>query len=163
MERIALQNLIKWNTNKRKKPLIVWGARQVGKTYLVKDIFAETYYKDSYIYVDFKKDDNIRDLCEKTANAEKIIEYLSLLKGKQISENTLLIFDEVQECPNFISSLKYFCQDFREISVIATGSMVHIKLQRETKKRGAKENNKFMFPVGKINQITIYPMIFDEF
>lgn len=163
MERIALQNLIKWNTDKRKKPLIVWGARQVGKTYLVKDIFAETYYKNSYIYVDFKKDDDIRDFCEKTANAEKIIEYLSLLKGRQITENTLLIFDEVQECPNIISSLKYFCQDFREIPVMATGSMVRIKLQRETKKRGAKESNKFLFPVGKINQITVYPMTFDEF
>ena len=163
MERIALQNLMKWNMNKRKKPLIVWGARQVGKTYLVKDIFAETYYKDNYIYIDFKKEDDVREFCEKTANAEKIIEYLSLFKAKQITENTLLIFDEVQECPNIISSLKYFCQDFREIPVIATGSMVRIKLQRETKKRGAKENNKFLFPVGKINQITIYPMTFDEF
>lgn len=163
MERIALQNLMKWNMNKRKKPLIVWGARQVGKTYLVKDIFAETYYKDNYIYIDFKKEDDVREFCEKTANAEKIIEYLSLFKAKQITENTLLIFDEVQECPNIISSLKYFCQDFREIPVIATGSMVRIKHQRETKKRGAKENNKFLFPVGKINQITIYPMTFDEF
>lgn len=163
MERIALQNLINWNNNKRKKPLIVWGARQVGKTYLVKDIFAETYYKNSYIYIDCKKDDDVREFCEKTANAEKIIEYLSLLKGKQITEKTLLIFDEVQECPNIISSLKYFCQDFREIPVIATGSMVRIKLQRETKKRGANGNNKFLFPVGKINQITVYPMTFDEF
>ena len=163
MERIALQNLIEWNMNKRKKPLIVWGARQVGKTYLVKDIFAETFYKNSYIYVDIKKDDDVREFCESTANAERIIEYLSLLKGKQIDKNTLLIFDEVQECPNIISSLKYFCQDFREIPVIATGSMVGIKLQRETKKRGAQENNKFLFPVGKINQITIYPMTFDEF
>ena len=74
-----------------------------------------------------------------------------------------MIFDEVQECPNIISSLKYFCQDFREIPVIATGSMVRIKLQRETHKRGAKEGDKFLFPVGKINQITIYPMTFDEF
>lgn len=86
-----------------------------------------------------------------------------MFKGKQIDENTLLIFDEVQECPNIISSLKYFCQDFREIPVIATGSMVRIKLQRETKKRGSKENDKFLFPVGKINQMTVYPMTFDEF
>lgn len=70
---------------------------------------------------------------------------------------------EIQECPNIISSLKYFCQDFREIPVIATGSMVRIKLQRETRKRGPKDNNKFLFPVGKINQITVYPMTFDEF
>lgn len=163
MERIALQKLIDWNESKKKKPLIVWGARQVGKTYLIKDIFAETYYKKNYIYIDCKIEDEIREFCSNTANAEKIIEYISLLKGKQITEKTLLIFDEVQECPNIISALKYFCQDFREIPVIATGSMVRIKLQRETHKRGTKENSKFLFPVGKINQITVYPMTFDEF
>ncbi|MBD5537397.1 MAG: ATP-binding protein [Lachnospiraceae bacterium] len=163
MERIATQKLIEWNHNKRKKPLIVWGARQVGKTYLIKDIFAETYYKDAYIYIDCKIEDEIRDFCSKTANAEKIIEFVSLFKGRQITENTLLIFDEVQECPNIISALKYFCQDFRQIPVIATGSMVRIKIQRETHKRGAADNSKFLFPVGKINQITVYPMTFDEF
>lgn len=163
MERIALQKLVAWNNDPRKKPLIVWGARQVGKTYLVKELFANTYYKDNYIYIDCKKEDEVREFCSQTANAEKIIEYLSLLKGKQITENTLLIFDEIQECPNIISSLKYFCQDFRQIPVIATGSMVRIKLQRETHKRGAADNGKFLFPVGKINQITVYPMTFDEF
>ena len=163
MERIALQKLIDWNDNERKKPLIVWGARQVGKTYLVEELFAKKYYKNNYIYVDCKKEDEIREFCSKTANAEKIIEYISLRKGKQINEKTLLIFDEVQECPNIISSLKYFCQDFREIPIIATGSMVRIKLQRETHKRGSRENDKFLFPVGKINQLTIYPMTFDEF
>ena len=163
MERIALQKLIEWNENKRKKPLIVWGARQVGKTYLVEELFAKKYYENNYIYVDCKKEDEIREFCSKTANAEKIIEYISLRKGKAINEKTLLIFDEVQECPNIISSLKYFCQDFRDIPVIATGSMVRIKLQRETRKRGVNENDKFLFPVGKINQITIYPMTFDEF
>ena len=163
MDRIALQKLIDWNNNKRKKPLIIWGARQVGKTYLAEELFAKKIYKNNYIYIDCKKEDEIRDFCSKTANAKKIIEYISLSKGKQINEKTLLIFDEVQECPNIISSLKYFCQDFREIPVIATGSMVRIKLQRETHKRGSRENGKFLFPVGKINQITIYPMTFDEF
>lgn len=163
MERMALQKLIDWNNNKRKKPLIIWGARQVGKTYLVEELFAKKYYKNSYIYIDCKKEDEIREFCSETANAEKIIEYISLRKGKQINERTLLIFDEVQECPNIISSLKYFCQDFREVPVIVTGSMVRIKLQRETHKRGSKENDKFLFPVGKINQLTIYPMTFDEF
>ncbi len=163
MERNALQELLNWNTNQRKKPLIVWGARQVGKTYLIKDIFAETYYKDNYIYIDCKIEDDVREFCSKTANAGKIIEYLSLYKDRQIDKNTLLIFDEVQECPNIISSLKYFCQDYRQIPVIATGSMVRIKIQRETHKRGSSENDKFLFPVGKINQLTIYPMSFDEF
>ncbi len=162
MERLAMQNLISWNDNKKRKPLIVWGARQVGKTYLVKDLFAEKYYKNNYIYIDFKIDTEVNDFCARTANAEKIIEYISLLKGKQITENTLLIFDEIQECPNIISALKYFCQDFRSIPVITTGSMVRIKIQRTTHKRGIAEE-KFLFPVGKINQITIYPLSFDEF
>lgn len=125
--------------------------------------FREKYYPNRYIYVDCKKEDEIRDFCSGTANAEKIIEYISLRKGQQLNEQTLLIFDEVQECPNILSSLKYFCQDYREIPVIATGSMVRIKLQRETHKRGARDNDKFLFPVGKINQMTVYPMTFDEF
>jgi len=163
MERIALQKLVEWNNNERKKPLIIWGARQVGKTYLIQELFAKRYYANNYVYVDCKKEDEIRNFCSETANAEKIIEYISLRKGKQIDEKTLLIFDEVQECPNIISSLKYFCQDFRNIPVIATGSMVRIKLQRELHKRGSKDNGKFLFPVGKINQITVYPMTLDEF
>lgn len=163
MERTALQKLADWDSNKRKKPLIVWGARQVGKTYLILELFAKKYYPNRYIYVDCKKEDEIRDFCSGTANAEKIIEYISLRKGQQLNEQTLLIFDEVQECPNILSSLKYFCQDYREIPVIATGSMVRIKLQRETHKRGARDNGKFLFPVGKINQMTVYPMTFDEF
>ena len=161
MERNALQKLTDWKNDRNRKPLIVWGARQVGKTYLVKDLFAEKYFRDSYI--DCKIEDEVREFCSETANAGKIIEYLSLLKGKRIDENTLLIFDEVQECPNIISSLKYFCQDFRQIPVIATGSMVRIKIQRETTKRGSKENGRFLFPVGKINQMTVCPMTFDEF
>lgn len=163
MERIATQKLIEWNHSTRRKPLMVWGARQVGKTYLIKDIFAETFYKDQYIYIDCKKEDEVRAFCSATANAEKIIEYISLLKGQPITEDTLLIFDEVQECPNIISSLKYFCQDFRQIPVIATGSMVRIKIQRETHKRGTAGSSQFLFPVGKIDQLTIYPMSFDEF
>lgn len=163
MERIALQQLIDWNNSKNRKPLIVWGARQAGKTYLVKEIFAKTYYKNSYIYIDFKIEDEIREFCFHTANPAKIIEYISLRKEHPVNGNTLLIFDEVQECPNIISSLKYFCQDFSEIPVIATGSMVRIKLQRETHKRGPAAKGKFLFPVGKINQLTIYPMSLDEF
>lgn len=163
MERNAMQELIRWNEKKRRKPLVVWGARQVGKTYLIKDLFAEEYYKGNYIYIDFKKEDEIREFCTNTANAEKIIEYISLRKGKKITKDTLLVFDEVQECLNVVSALKYFCQDFPEIPVIATGSMVRIKLQRETHKRGVADKKQFLFPVGKINQITVYSMTFDEF
>ncbi len=92
--------------------------------------------KYNYIYIDCKIEDEIREFCSKTVNAEKIIEYVSLFKGKKITDQTLLIFDEVQECPNIVSALKYFCQDFRQVPVIVTGSMVRIKIQRETHKRG---------------------------
>lgn len=162
MKRSANKELVKWNNSSSRKPLIVWGARQVGKTYLVKDIFAAKYYPDNHIYIDFKIEDEIRNYCLETANAQKIIEFISLAKGRQIDKDTLLIFDEVQECPNIVSALKYFCQDFRDIPVIATGSMVRTKIQRELNKRGG-QSEKFLFPVGKINQITLYPMTFDEF
>ena len=141
MDRNALQNLIEWKNNERKKPLIVWGARQVGKTYLIRDIFAETYFKDSYVYLDFKTENEVRAFCSETEKPEKIIEYITLLKGKRITEETLLIFDEIQECPNIISALKYFCQDYRRIPVIATGSMVRIRIQRETNKRGSADKD----------------------
>ena len=94
MERIAMRDLIRWNESKRRKPLIVWGARQVGKTYLVRNLFAETYYKGNYIYIDCKKEETVRTYCEQTADAGKIIEYISLRVGKKIADGTLLIFDE---------------------------------------------------------------------
>lgn len=162
MERNALEDLVKWNNDNRRKPLIVWGARQVGKTYLVLELFAKKYYPNRYIYIDFKIEDEIRNFCMQTADAKKIIEYISLSLEKEINSDTLLIFDEIQECPNIISALKYFCQNYRDIPVIATGSMVRIKLHRQTHKRGVT-NDKFLFPVGKINQVTIYPVSFDEY
>ena len=110
MIRKALNELIEWNNRKRRKPLIVWGARQVGKTYLIRDIFAEEYYPKRYIYLDFKEEDELKEFCNKTVNPSKIIEYISILKNKPIKDDTLLIFDEIQECKNIISSLKYFCQ-----------------------------------------------------
>ena len=163
MYRNTLESLKKWNDNPRRKPMIVWGARQVGKTYLVRDIFAETFYKDRYLYIDFRIEDDIRDYCEKHVSAKEIVEFIAAVKNRRIDRDTLLIFDEIQECPGIITALKYFCQDMREIPVIATGSMVRIKLQRLSRKRGTKTNNPFLFPVGKINQITVYPMTFDEY
>lgn len=87
----------------------------------MKNFLPSLSIKNSYIYIGCKKEDEIREFCFQTASAEKIIEYISLRKGREINKDTLLIFDEVQECPNIISSLKYFCQDFREIPVIVTG------------------------------------------
>lgn len=159
MERNASKYLQNWNTSKRRKPLMIWGARQVGKTYLVKDLFAEKYYKDNYIYVDFKENRNIRDQLKNRTSPKEIMEYLSLQFRKQINKDTLLIFDEVQDCSSIITSLKYFCQDYREIPVIATGSLVRIKL----KTKPEDDEDEVLFPVGKIDELYIYPLTFDEY
>ena len=158
MERTAIKILEKWLKNPLRKPMIVWGARQVGKTYLIRDQFAEQYFPDNTIYIDFRIEKEIADYCAEHVNPQEIISFISLFKKKPINENTLLIFDEVQECPAIITSLKYFCQDYRKYPVIATGSMVRIKIQRLSRNK-----EPFLFPVGKINQMTLYPMTFDEF
>ncbi len=163
MYRNAITELEKWKNNPRRKPMMIWGARQVGKTYLIRDIFAETHYKGSYIYIDCRVENDICNFCESHVSAKEIVEFISAVKNKRIDENSLLIFDEIQECPGLITALKYFCQDMRQIPVIATGSMVRIKLQRLNKKRGNGSGKPFLFPVGKINQLTVYPMSYDEF
>lgn len=161
MKRNALQDLVTWNNSKNRKPLIVWGARQTGKTYLIKELFAKKYFPNSYVYIDLRLEDGIREYCSQTVNPKQIIDYIELSKQTKINANTLLIFDEVQECPGIITSLKYFCQDYSDIPVIATGSMVRIKLKRINNDK--KNINQFLFPVGKINQLTLYPMTFDEY
>ena len=163
MKRKYLTNLINWYNNPKRKPLIIWGARQVGKTYLVKKIFGEEYIKTNYVYIDFRIEDDIREYCNNNIDPKKIMNFISSTKNIKIDDNTLLIFDEIQECLGIITSLKYFCQDYRKQPVIATGSMVRIKLNRISKKRGVSNGNKFLFPVGKINQLTIYPLCFEEF
>ena len=142
---------------------MVWGARQVGKSYLIKNLFAERYFKNNYIYVDCRTDYEFVNYCESHVNASDVINYLSLDRGIKISEKTLIIFDEAQECLPIVTLMKYFCQDFREIPIIVTGSMVRIKIQREDRKRGNGSNSKFLFPVGKINQLTMYQLDFEEF
>ena len=163
MKRLALKKIIKWMDNPNRKPLIIWGARQVGKTYLIKNIFAEEYYKSNYVYVDFRIENEIREYCENIIDPKKIMEFISSTKNVKIKFDTLLIFDEIQECLGIITSLKYFCQDYRKQPVIATGSMVRTKLNRSANKRGIKKNEKFLFPVGKINQISLFPITFEEF
>ena len=163
MYRKYIENLIEWKNSHNRKPLMVWGARQVGKTYLIKEIFAKEYFPNKYIYVDCRTERSFVDYCMEHVNAKEIIEYLSLDRDMVIDKDTLLIFDEAQECLPIITLMKYFCQDFKEIPVIVTGSMVRIKIQRENRKRGLGNKDKFLFPVGKINQLTIYPMNFEEF
>jgi len=163
MKRLQVSELVRWLNKANRKPLIVWGARQIGKSYLVKDLFAEEYFPNSHIYIDFRLEAKIRDFCMETVNPAEIMEFISIEKNKKITEDTLLIFDEIQECPSIITSLKYFCQDFRKQPVIATGSMVRIKIKRITHKRGSESKEEFLFPVGKIDQLNMHPMTFDEF
>lgn len=163
MYRKYIENLIEWKESFNRKPLIVWGARQVGKTYLIKEIFAKEFFPNKYIYVDCRTEHNFVDYCIEHVNAKEVIEYLSLDRDMVIDKDTLLIFDEAQECLPIITLMKYFCQDFKEIPVIVSGSMVRIKIQREHSRRGLGNKNQFLFPVGKINQLTIYPMNFEEF
>ncbi len=148
----------------------MYGARQIGKTYLIKEIFAERYYKDNYIYIDFKKDNDVRDYINGNgkgsgpiSDAKKIIEYLSLREKRVINKNTLLIFDEIQEALPIITALKYFKQDYSEIPVIATGSMVRIKIKRNQKISNQHALEGFFFPVGAIEEIYIHPISFEEF
>lgn len=159
MERIKIKELEKWLKSSYRKPLIVWGARQVGKTYLVKELFAKRYFND-FIYIDLKKDDQARSFFSTTSDADKYITYIETRFGKKLNSETLLIFDEVQQCHQVLSSLKYFCQDHRDIPVIATGSLVRLSIKQQDKK---KNDDDFLFPVGKIDSINIYPVTFDEY
>lgn len=163
MFRKYIDDLTRWLNGQNRKPLLVWGARQVGKSYLIKDIFAEEYFKGKYIYVDCRTDHEFVDYCQSHVNVSDVINYLSLDRGMEIKSDTLLIFDEAQECLPIVTLMKYFCQERKEIPVIVTGSMVRIKIQRENRKRGNAKRGQFLFPVGKINQLTIYPLDFEEF
>ncbi|HBX25495.1 MAG TPA: ATPase, partial [Firmicutes bacterium] len=163
MERKYLSKLVEWLNDPFRKPLMVWGARQVGKSYLIKDLFAERYFKNRYVYIDCRTEQGFVSFCEKHINVEEVLNYISLDKGTIIDKNTLLIFDEAQECLPVVTLMKYFCQEHRDIPVIVTGSMVRIKIKRENVKRGSGEKNQFLFPIGNINQLTIYPMNFGEF
>lgn len=162
METKYLKDLIEWNNSKYRKPLIVYGARQVGKTYLIKNLFAEKYYKNKYIYIDFINNKKFSEFCFKHQNVDEIINYLSLEYNLLIDKNILLIFDEVQECLPIITLLKYFNQEKREIPIIVTGSMVRIKLKRENNKRGPN-NSSYLFPIGQINELNMYPLDFVEY
>lgn len=159
MKRNGLNTLKNWNSSRNRKPLVVWGARQVGKTYLIKELFAKEWYKNSFIYIDLNNDSDYRDFFKTTCNPKEMIHYIESREGMRINGNTLLIFDEIQACLNVLVSLKYFCQDYREIPVIATGSLVRTKMMRDKK----EIDETFLFPVGKINELNLYPLTFDEY
>lgn len=159
MERIYLSKILSWYQKKdRRKPLVIWGARQTGKTYLVKEMFAKNFTKD-YVYIDLKKDQRAAEYFSETVDDEKYLRFIESNYGKVISEECPLIIDEAQTVPNVLTSLKYFNQDHPELPVIVTGSMVRLALQRACRNGG----DNVMFPVGKINSLLMYPMGFEEY
>lgn len=151
MEREAIHNLVKWKESKRRKPLIIEGARQVGKTWLVKE-FASKHYKD-LIYINFEEMSFLRNLFDIDFDVYRIIEMIeSATHQKCIPEETLIFFDEIQEAPNGVTALKYFKENMPQQHIIAAGSLLGISLHRH-----------ISFPVGKVQFMTLYPMSFYEF
>ena len=152
MKRKLMDKLIAWKNQDDRKPLILLGARQTGKTWLMEE-FAKNEF-DNYVKVDFMYEENMRSLFDQDLNPERIIKEIELRTNTRINpEHTLLIFDEVQEAPKCITSLKYFCEKARSYHVIAAGSYMGIAVRKKD----------VSFPVGKVNQLTLHPMCFSEF
>lgn len=151
MERLLLQELVKWKEKADRKPLILRGARQVGKTWLLKD-FGAKYFED-VCYVNFEQKDTLSIIFEGVLSPKRIIEQLSLYYAKKIQpEKTLVIFDEVQEMPRALTSLKYFAEEAPEYAICCAGSLLGVALHKGTS-----------FPVGKVDFLDLYPLSFQEF
>ncbi|MBN2778545.1 MAG: ATP-binding protein [Bacteroidales bacterium] len=151
MKREALNNLIKWKNSSTRKPLIVRGARQVGKTWLLKK-FGKTQY-DKFVYVNFEATPSLKELFKADLNVERIVSVLEIHSGIKITpDDTLIIFDEIQEAPSGLTSLKYFCEDAPEFHIVAAGSLLGLSMP-----------NKSSFPVGKVDFLDLNPMSFLEF
>ena len=150
-KRNAIQDLINWKNDEERKPLVLKGARQVGKTWLMK-AFGKNHYK-SFVYFNFDEEDELKSIFEVNKNPQRILELLSLICGEKIlPRETLIIFDEIQECPEALNTLKYFKEKANEYHVIAAGSLLGTLL--------AKPKS---YPVGMVNLLDIYPMNFEEF
>ncbi len=151
MYRNAIQKLYQWKEDKYRKPLIIQGARQVGKTWLMKE-FGQKAYQD-YIYINFDSNSRMSELFSSDLNPQRLILGLELYSGKKIlPSDTLIIFDEVQEVPRALSSLKYFCEDAPQYHIICAGSLLGIALHQGTS-----------FPVGKTDFLKLYPLSYQEF
>lgn len=151
MYRIAIERLFKWKESKYRKPLIIEGARQVGKTWLMKE-FGRQAYQDT-VYVNFDSNSKMAELFASDLNTDRLIMGLELYAGRKIDpDNTLLIFDEVQEVPRALTSLKYFCENAPQFHIVCAGSLLGIALHQGTS-----------FPVGKVDFLKLYPLSFKEF
>lgn len=151
MYRIAIQKLFKWKESNYRKPLIIQGARQVGKTWLMKE-FGKQAYKHT-VYINFDSNPKMAELFASDLRIERLIMGLELYIGQKIDpDNTLLIFDEVQEVPRALTSLKYFCENSPQYHIVCAGSLLGIALHKGTS-----------FPVGKVDFMKLYPLSFKEF
>jgi hypothetical protein len=151
MERIAMQELISWKNKTGRKPLVVRGARQVGKTWLIKE-FGKNEYAQT-VYVNFESSKLLKTLFVENFDIQRIITALQIESGVQINpKNTLIIFDEIQEAEGAITSLKYFCEDAPQYQIIAAGSLLGVALQKHSS-----------FPVGKVEFLDLNPLNFSEF
>lgn len=153
MERIILKELIRWKNEKRNRmPLVLYGARQVGKTYVLQH-FGRDYYKNC-VYVNFERMPVVAEYFDGDLKPERLIRFLEeYFMEKIIPEHTLLIFDEIQACERALTSLKYFAEEAPEYHIAAAGSLLGVAVHRE----------KYSFPVGKVIMKTMYPLRFDEF
>lgn len=151
MYRFAIEDLKKWKNKKNRKPLIIEGARQVGKTWLMKE-FGRLEYKET-VYVNFDSNQKMADLFSIDLDPARLIRGLEIYAGKKINcEDTLIIFDEVQEVPKALSSLKYFYEESPQYHIVCAGSLLGIALHDGTS-----------FPVGKVDFLKLYPLSFKEF
>lgn len=151
MKRKLLENLVEWKNRKAHKPLILEGARQVGKTWLMQE-FGNTQYK-KVAYINFDRNLKMRETFETDLDTKRLITAIGLdAEFKITPEDTLIIFDEIQECPRAITSLKYFNEDAPEYDIIAAGSLL-----------GVAHHTGTGFPVGKVEFLRLYPLSFTEF
>lgn len=150
MKRDAMQQLYDWKEKEVRKPLIVRGARQVGKTWLMKE-FAASAYKQ-FAYINFEDNEVMKDVFQKDFDIERILMAIQLVTGVVVDVETLIIFDEIQEAPRGLTALKYFQEKAPQYHVIAAGSLLGIAMHRNDS-----------FPVGKVDFIDLYPLSFSEF
>ncbi len=151
MERFIIKKLLQWKASAYRKPLILTGVRQVGKTWILKE-FGKRYYENT-AYFNFDESEEYKQFFETTKDVERILQNLMLASGQQIlPEQTLIIFDEVQDCPKVINALKYFCENAPQYHVACAGSLLGIALAKPAS-----------FPVGKVNFLQVNPMSFAEF
>ena len=152
MRRKIEQRLIEWKDKKNRYPLLLYGARQVGKTYILNE-FGEKYFENT-VYINIETNRAVADYFNDDISPERLIRFLEATVNEVITpEKTLIIFDEIQSCERALTSLKYFCELAPEYHVAAAGSLLGVAIHREH----------YSFPVGKVESLTLFPLDFEEF